>query len=166
MKYWGKIGFELFVLVLLTSFSSAQMKCAPGKCGSSMMQETKTPEEKHSIQCSVCGMKLQMFPKTSHQAKVNGKTKYYCSIHCIAADIHKGTKLKEIKVIDADTFQYIDASKAYYVITKGRRGTMTMHGKTAFSSKESADAFAQKFGGYITDFTGALKEAEKDFEEK
>jgi nitrous oxide reductase accessory protein NosL len=167
MKDFRKGWLILFMLGAIYSVSHAEMKCAPGKCGG--MTETKSKAgQNHSkmLTCSVCGMKLRMFPHTSHKAKVNGKTKYYCSIHCVEADIRKGVDLQDVRVKDAQTLEYIDAQKAYYVITKGKRGTMTMTGKSAFSSKEAAEAYAKEYDGYITDFAGALKEADKDFETK
>ena len=118
------------------------------------------------MRCTVCGMSLKMFPQTSYRAKVDGEEKYYCSIHCLANEMRKGSMPKEIEVIDAETLNYIDATKAYYVITPGRRGTMSMVSKLAFSSRKSAEVFAKKHGGYVTDLEGALKEAAKDFEKK
>ena len=161
-----KFLFTLLALGTLISFSQTQMKCAPGKCGSAMKSNTVVKKENKEKYCGVCGMKLKMFPQTKHKAQVNGKTKEYCSIHCLAADIRKGVHPKHIKVTDAETLKDIDASKAFYVITKQRRGTMSTVSKLAFISKNAAMKFAKKYGGKITDFSGALAEAYKDFEKK
>ena len=156
----------LLLLVTLGSFSQAEMKCAPGKCGSAMKSNTVVKKDSKEKYCGVCGMKLKMFPQTKHKAHVKGETKLYCSIHCLVADMRKGIHPKHIKVMDAETFKYIDVSKALYVITKQRRGTMSPVSKLAFISKNTAIQFVKKYGGKITDFSKALVEARKDFEKK
>jgi len=160
------IGLWLLICGTFFTFSHAEMKCAPGKCGGAVGEKIFEKDQHKERRCSVCGMRLNMFPQTKYRAEVKGKTTYYCSIHCLASDIRKGVEPQKIKVTDADTLKYIDAQKAYYVITPGKRGTMTMTSKLAFASKDSAEVFAKQYGGHLSDFTGALKEAEKDFKKK
>jgi len=161
-----KIWVGILTISVFVSFSQAEMKCAPGKCGSAMISD-KTVSNNHKVKlCAVCGMKLQIFPQTKYTAQVNGKTKYYCSIHCLAADIQKGIKPKNIRATDANTLTYIDVNKAYYVINKNRRGTMSTVSKLAFFSEDAAKKFVQKYGGKRVNFTEALESARKDFIKK
>ena len=113
--------------------------------------------------CPKCGMTLPMFYKTNHAADVNGVTKQYCSIHCLVEDKESGAPLKNIRVVDVETLQFIPVEKAWYVVGSDVKGTMSMTSKYAFGSKEAAEAFAKKHGGKVTDFAGAYAEAKKDF---
>ncbi len=74
----------------MISFSQAEMKCAPGKCGAAMKETAKPKkmmkmfqavpkgkatllqEGKAKAFCPECGMTLPMFYKTNHVATVNG----------------------------------------------------------------------------------------------
>jgi len=156
--------FSLVMLVFLslTSTSSAAMKCAPGKCGNSAKADSIKPVMQSSL-CSVCGMKLKMFPNTSYKAVVNGKEKYYCSLHCLTQSISKGENPKKIEVIDVQSLKYIDAEKAFYVVGSTRRGTMSNVSKYAFLSKKDAESFVKNYGGKIVDFQEAMNVAQKDF---
>jgi len=114
--------------------------------------------------CNVCGMNLVMFYKTNYVARVNGKTKQYCSIHCLVEDRDKNhANEQNIKVVAADTLKFIDADKAYFVVGSSKKGTMSMVSKYAFSSLDAASKFAAKFGGVVTDFNGAIEAAKEDF---
>jgi nitrous oxide reductase accessory protein NosL len=114
--------------------------------------------------CPECGMTLHMFYKTNHAASVDGKTKQYCSLHCLVDDMRKGAKPTDIKAVDTVSLKFIDAKKAYYVVGSDVRGTMTTVSKYAFANKADAEAFAKTHGGKVTDFEGALKAAQADFE--
>jgi nitrous oxide reductase accessory protein NosL len=111
--------------------------------------------------CPKCGMNLVMFYKTNHAAKKDSKVYQYCSIHCLLADMDDKSKLQDIKVVDTNSLKFIDANKAYYVVGSSKKGTMSMVSKYAFASKEEAMEFANKFGGEVTDFEGALKAAKE-----
>jgi nitrous oxide reductase accessory protein NosL len=157
------------------------MKCAAGKCGAAMKsdkpktmtkmfqavpkgQATILQKGDAKIFCPECGMTLPMFYKTNHAATVGGKVKQYCSIHCVVEDMKKGSKLKDLKVVDVSSLKFIPAEKAFYVVGSSKKGTMTMVSKYAFASKVNAEAFAKKNGGKVVDFKAALKEAEGDFD--
>jgi nitrous oxide reductase accessory protein NosL len=182
-----KIWLALLVLGTMVSVSHAEMKCAPGKCAAGkcgkamngagkpkkmMKMFQSVPKEKATILqegkakmfCPECGMTLPMFYKTNHAAHVNGKTKQYCSIHCLVEDMKKGSKLEDIQVVDTNTLKFIDANKAFYVVGSNKKGTMTKVSKYAFSTKADAEAFAKANGGKVTDFKGALEAAKADFE--
>ncbi len=164
----------------MVTLSHAEMKCQAGKCGGAMKgaQPKKmmkmfqsAPKEKATILqegkakmfCPECGMRLPMFYRTNHAAHVDGKTKQYCSIHCLVEDMKKGNEIKDVKVVDTNSLKFIDATKAFYVVGSNKKGTMTMVSKYAFSTKADAEAFAKANGGKVTDFKGALKVAEADF---
>jgi len=115
--------------------------------------------------CAICGMKLPMFYKTNHAAESNGTVRQYCSIHCLAQDknINK-SRLSNLKVVDAASLNFVDVSKAYYVVGSNRKGTMSPISKYAFAKREEAEKFRRRFGGKIVDFDTALKVAMRDFE--
>ncbi len=178
----------LLALSALWTLAQAEMKCAPGKCGTAMQQAEKSEKMPHpkkmmklfqsvpktkatlmqtgkaKVFCPECGMTLPMFYKTNHAATVNGKVKQYCSIHCLAEEMQKGGKPTNIKVVDVTTLKFIPASKAYYVVGSRIKGTMTMVSKYAFGTKADAEAFAKANGGKVTDFAGALAVAKAELE--
>ncbi len=112
--------------------------------------------------CPSCGMTLPMFYRTNHSAKLEGVTKQYCSLHCLSEDIVKnGPSVKDMKVVDNKTLKFIDVKDATYVVGSSKKGTMTMKSKYAFAKKADAQKFAEKFGGEVTNFKGAIKIALK-----
>ena len=176
-----KLLFIVLALGTMVSLSQAEMKCAPGKCGGAMKAPT-TPKKmmkmfqsvskekaillqdgKAKAFCPECGMTLPMFYKTNHVATVDSKVKQYCSIHCLAEDLQKGTKLTEMRVVDVTTLKFISVEEATYVVGSRKKGTMSTVSKYAFSKKEDAEAFAKMNGGNVTDFHGALEAAKAEF---
>lgn len=115
--------------------------------------------------CPVCGMNLPMFYKTNHTAHVENKEKQYCSLHCLVEDKELNhADLKDIKVVDVPSLQFIDAYTAHYVVGSHKKGTMSMVSKYAFKNLADAKKFAQENGGKVMSFNEAYKEAKKDFE--
>ena len=178
-----KIVLALVTLMAMVTVSDAQMKCGEGKCGAAMKSKDaapkkmmkmfqSVPKDKATILqsgdaklfCPKCGMSLPMFYKTNHSATVDGKVKQYCSIHCLVDDMKSGAKPTDIKVVDVKSLNFIDATKAFYVVGSNKKGTMSMVSKYAFASKANADAFAQKNSGKVVTYDEALKSAEGDFE--
>ncbi len=108
--------------------------------------------------CSVCGMNLKMFYKTSYIAG----DKQYCSIRCLVADM-KSSKidLDSVEVIDVKSQKPILAKDAYFVIGSDVKGTMSKISKLAFKNRDDAEKFIKEHGGKITSFQEALKEAKK-----
>ncbi|MDQ1263475.1 MAG: hypothetical protein QG559_476 [Campylobacterota bacterium] len=113
--------------------------------------------------CSVCGMKIEEYYKTSHAAKIhNHKNKQYCSMRCLAVDMQEyDIKLDDVMVVDVVTQKLIDAKSAFYVVDSDVKGTMSKVSKLAFSSKEAAEDFNIEHGGKIVDFATALKMAKE-----
>lgn len=109
--------------------------------------------------CNVCGMHLTKFYKTSHATEFkNGHKEQYCSLHC-QAKVHKehSDKIKTIQVVDTNSLQLIDATKATYVVGSSKKGTMSPVSKYAFSTLDQALEFQSKFGGEVKTFDEALK---------
>jgi len=159
-----KLSNIMLILSLITaSLFGAQMQM---KLFQSVPQKKATILQKGKEKnfCSICGMKLPMFYKTNHAAKVNGKEKQYCSLHCLVEDreLNHAT-LQHIEVVDTNSLKFIDANKAYYVVGSKKKGTMSMTSKYAFANKADAQAFAKKFGGKVMNFQEAYAEAKKDF---
>jgi len=108
--------------------------------------------------CSVCGMNLKMFYKTSYIAG----DKQYCSIRCLVADMpNNPIKMDKIKVIDAKTQQPILAKDAVFVIGSNVKGTMSKVSKLAFANKSDAEAFIKEHGGKLADFDTVIKKAQE-----
>lgn len=113
-------------------------------------------EGENKIYCPKCGMTLPMFYKTNHAAHVDGKSKQYCSIHCLAEAIADGGKVTGIKVVDNTTLEFIDVIKSWYVVGSSKPGTMTMTSKYAFGKRDNAEKFAKEHGGNVMTFYALL----------
>ncbi len=159
------------MIALSTGCSAKEEAVMPKQTKSKMMMFQSVPadqaillqEGKEKAYCPNCGMTLPMFYKSNHAATVNGKIKQYCSIHCLAESILKGASVTDIKVVDANTLKFIDASKAFYVLGSSIKGTMSPKSKYAFSTKKEAEDFAKTNGGTLGNFKAALEMAKKDF---
>lgn len=112
---------------------------------------------------AVCGMNLPMFYKTNHSATVDGEVKQYCSLHCVAEELINNVPLENIQVVDVEGLEFIDASRAFYVVKSRQKGTMSQVSKYAFANSDDAKKFAGKYGGKIVTFDQALEIAKKDF---
>jgi YHS domain-containing protein len=145
-------GVQTDVATKSTMFQSVTQKEAI------LLQEGKEKES-----CPRCGMNLPKYYKTNHIASLDGKTYQYCSLHCLQDHLHDGVSLKNPQVVDVQTLQFIDVTKAYYVVGSSVRGTMSRTSKYAFSTKEGTEAFQKQNGGEIVDFYKALEVAKKDF---
>ena len=148
----------LLLVTLLTTLASAFMFQSVPPSKAKILQSGK-----EARYCSNCGMDLVMFYRTNHAAKVNGKLKQYCSLHCLAEVINSGAKVSDIKVVDAKSLKWIDAKKAYYVVGSKVKGTMSRISKYAFANISDAKEFQHLKGGKIMDFQQALEVAKKDF---
>ena len=127
-------------------------------------QATLLQDAKKNKSCAICGMHLPTFYKTNHAADTKDGIKQYCSIHCLAKDneINK-TDLKNLRVVDTNSLEFIPALKAFYVVGSKKSATMSRVSKYAFSTKNEALDFAKKFGGKVMKFYDAYDEATKDF---
>lgn len=120
---------------------------------------------RHKESCIICGMHLPTFYKTNHAASTkDNKIRQYCSLHCVVHDneINK-TDLYDVKVVDITTLQFISTQNAYYVVGSNKEATMSNFSKYAFAKRKDADAFVQKYGGYVMNFYDAYTIAMQDF---
>jgi copper chaperone NosL len=150
--------FQKIVLTLLVTFSlsnAAMFQTVP------LEKATITQEGKDKIYCPSCGMHLGKFYKTNHVHNNH----QYCSMHCLVENTKNGNIPKDAKVVDVKSLKFIDAKKAFYVVGSGKKGTMTMNSKYAFASKNDAEAFSDKHGGFVSTFEEAYKEGIKDFKQ-
>lgn len=148
----------LLLLTFLTTLASAFMFQSVPASKAKILQSGK-----EARYCSNCGMDLVMFYRTNHAAKVDGKRKQFCSLHCLAEVIKSGAKVSDIKVVDAKSLKWIDAKKAYYVVGSKVKGTMSRISKYAFANISDAKEFQHLKGGKIMSFKQALEVARKDF---
>ena len=116
--------------------------------------------------CPKCGMTLPMFYRTNHAAKVDGKIKQFCSMHCLVEEMKSGKKLENIQVVDNSTLKFIPAKDAWYVVGSKKPATMSKLSKYAFGTKEAANKFAKKFGGKILNFDDTLKIAKSAYDKE
>jgi len=158
-----KMILILAALVMVGSHGYAEeMKAQSGKKMPTLFQAVSadkaviTQEGEGKMFCPKCGMTLPMFYKTNHAAHVDGKSKQFCSIHCLAETMADGGKITDIKVVDNTTLKFVDASKAWYAVGSSKAGTMTMTSKYAFANKADAEAFAREFGGKVINFNDTL----------
>jgi len=166
-----KRGYLYFVVLSILISGCVNSKNIEVKKNTKMqMFQSVSPKDAKILQdteqkssCSNCGMNLPTFFKTNHLAKVDGKTKQFCSIHCLAKSIKDGAKVEDIKVVDTKTLKFIDAKKAFYVVGSKKKGTMSGVSKYAFENKDDALAFAKENGGEVMSFEKALEVAKKDF---
>jgi len=146
-------------ILIVGLLSSTQAKSTFSKVASG--EPTLTQEGQEKKWCSICGMNLKMFYKTSHTSQLkNGKHRQYCSIRCLAVD-HKehNISLDTVQVIDVNSEKLIDAHKAFYVYHSKVKGTMSRVSKLAFSTQKEAEAFAKENGGEVLDFKTVFEKA-------
>ncbi len=163
-----KIVWFLAALVMMTSngFSEEmkhEMKAHSGKKMPTRFQAVPADkavilqEGEDKMYCPKCGMTLPMFYKTNHTAHVEGSTKQFCSIHCLAEAMAEDQKVSSIKVVDTTTLKFIDVISSWYVVGSEKPGTMSMTSKYAFGKKSDAQKFAKAFGGKVMTFYDTLE---------
>lgn len=154
---------KIFILFFVTILSTVTLEAAKFSKASSNPQLIQTGEGK--IWCSVCGMNLKKFYKTSHAVILkDGTKKQFCSIRCLVAIWPQiKDRVKEILVVDAKSEKLIPAKKAYYVVGSKVKGTMSMVSKIAFLDLEDAKEFQKVYGGEIVDFKKAFKTAQDNY---
>lgn len=147
-----KLGF-VFILILVSFLNANIFQSVEENEG------ILVSNEKGKEYCSNCGNPLLKYYKTNHVHKNH----QYCSLHCLYASF--GNKIPDnVQVVDTKTLKFIDAKKAYYVLSSKVEGTMTDNSKYAFESEEDAKEFIEKNGGDIVDFEIAYAIAMGDYE--
>ncbi len=109
-------------------------------------------------------MDRNRFARTRYVFDTDKGRFYTCSIACLVILVKKkSVKPRNIKVaVYLNPTEMIDAEKAHYVIGSKAKGTMTRISKIAFSDRESAERFIQRYGGRLATFQEAYKEAEEE----
>ena len=120
-------------------------------------------EGKNKRYCSICGMDLIRFYKTSHIAEKHDKKFQYCSIHCLEDHLGHGVTIKNPMVVDVKSLKFIPVSKANYVVGSKKKGTMSSVSKYAFARKTDAEIFIKKYSGKILSYDEVIDVAQKDF---
>jgi nitrous oxide reductase accessory protein NosL len=114
-----------------------------------------------TMKCPNCGMMLNMWARTRHQFHMDGKGEESCSIHCLAerAD-REGVEPADVKVaLYLEPEKMVPAAQAAYVVGSTAPGTMTTVSKLAFADHAAAEKFAAEYGGVVTDYGRAYKQA-------
>ena len=118
--------------------------------------------------CAYCGMDRTKFAHSRVYVQYDDGTSVgTCSLHCAAMDLalQIDKTPTSIQVADFETKQLIDAETAVWVIGGSKMGVMTKRAKWAFGNRAEAEAFVKQFGGEITDFDTAIKNAFEDMYE-
>jgi len=151
-----KKSFILLVgfVIICVAANAAQPKKAMKNFRAVPVEKTQMLQDgKGKMFCPICGMTLPMFYKTNHAAKVDGKTRQYCSLHCMHQEAMENSKeVVDPKVIETNTLKFISSKDAFYVVGSKKPGTMSPVSKYAFGTKVSAEKFAEKFGGKIMSY--------------
>lgn len=120
----------LTLFALLTSVASAQMKCAPGKCGGSMSSAEKPSVKllyKGNISykaidikagmysCAQCKMDVKALDYATQAVKKNGDTYFFDDIGCMILWLKEHqTDIVKLYVKTVDTHKWLEAAKANY----------------------------------------------------
>jgi nitrous oxide reductase accessory protein NosL len=158
---------------LATTGAKAQM-AAPAACGGDgtpMQFMPKKPKDATPLtgelekyaKCPYCGMDRTQYHFSRHLVHyaddlVDGT----CSIHCaaISLSLNLDRQPKAIYAADnsapGDLKPLVEVEKLTYVIGGGLKPVMSKLAKTAFSSKDQAQAIVAKDGGELADFNKAL----------
>ena len=130
--------------------------------GATIEHPIKNPKMYSEVkQCSNCGMMINMWARTRHSCKHPEGDFTSCSIRCVAdKEKNSGQPATDVQVaLYMNPDKMVPAEDAAYVLGSKAKGTMTMHSKIAFESREKAEQFAATHGGTVTDYAGALKAA-------
>lgn len=126
-----KYSFRLWLIVtLLSTLLTAEMKCAPGKCGSSMQNSGKTASKtvyksnksfqaidikEKEYRCIHCNMFVKKLDYATQAVKSNGDTYFFDDIGCMVKWLdNNADSIEKLYVRTVDTHLWIEASKAHY----------------------------------------------------
>jgi len=126
-----KVSLKIFVFVTLVStLLSADMKCAPGRCGGSMSADVKQTVKKvykgniehkainikaNEYSCKTCNMLIEHMDYATQAVKKEGETYFFDDIGCMVHWLEKNTDpIVKIYVKTLDIHQWVEAKKANY----------------------------------------------------
>ena len=126
-----KYSFTLFAIVaLLSTLLTAEMKCAPGKCGGAMSSKAKhniklfykanhthkaVDIKANEYSCAKCKMNVNILDYATQAIKKNGDTYFFDDIGCMILWLEKNSEEVVGKyVMTLDTHKWIKAEQAHY----------------------------------------------------
>ena len=120
----------LAIVTVLSTLLTAEMKCAPGKCGGSMSSSAKqnvkllykgnTAYEAinikaHTYSCAKCKMDVNALDYATQAIKKNGDTYFFDDIGCMILWLEKNSEeIVAAYVMTLDTHKWIKAAQADY----------------------------------------------------
>jgi copper chaperone NosL len=119
------------------------------------------PQTQFQGQCPVCGMVRPMWARTWIKFKPYQGVEQVCSFHCLADwSIKTGQDPSDIMLaVYHEPGKMIPAGSAFIVSGSAAAGTMSPVSKIVFDNRTTAAEFAQRCGGEVLDFSGALAAA-------
>jgi len=126
-----KLSIKILAIVtVLSTLLTAEMKCAPGKCGGSMSSTAKqnakvlhkgnvTHEavdiKANEYSCAKCKMDVNALDYATQAIKKNGDTYFFDDMGCMVLWLEKNSEeIVATYVMTLDTHKWIKAEKAYY----------------------------------------------------
>ena len=126
-----KLSIKILAIVtVLSTLLTAEMKCAPGKCGGSMSSDAKqsvkvlhkgnvTHEavniKANEYSCAKCKMDVNALDYATQAIKKNGDTYFFDDMGCMVLWLEKNSEeIVATYVMTLDTHKWIKAEKAYY----------------------------------------------------
>ena len=119
------------------------------------------PQNQFQGQCPVCGMVRPMWARTWIRFTPYQGVEQVCSFHCLADwSIKTGQDPTDIMLtVYHEPGKMIPAGSAFVVSGSAAAGTMSPVSKIVFDKKTTALEFADRCGGKVVDFSGALSAA-------
>jgi nitrous oxide reductase accessory protein NosL len=165
--------FLLLLLVIAVGFSVdvREISASDHMQHTSAAHSVKTPDIEHPFvkpktyskvkRCNNCGMMINMWARTRHSYNHEDGFFTSCSIRCVADTTRKsGSEASNVQVaLYMHPEKMVVAEEAFYVIGSNGKGTMTMHSKIAFETKEKAEEFAAIYGGKLSNYQDTFEAA-------
>jgi nitrous oxide reductase accessory protein NosL len=119
------------------------------------------PQTQFQGQCPVCGMVRPMWARTWIRFKSYQGVEQVCSFHCLADwSVKTGQDPTDILLaVYHEPEKMIPADRAFIVSGSVAAGTMSPVSKIVFDKRPTALEFADRCGGKVVDFPGALAAA-------
>lgn len=121
------------------------------------MSELVLGEERES--CRVCGMWIDQYQHTAVElVYIDGKVEHTCGVACMLRIVSEQgpSSFRSIRITDWNSKEAFDAASAWYSVGSAKIPDM-LPNYIAFSDRQVAEAFSEKEGGRIIDFTEALE---------
>jgi len=122
--------YILAIVTVLSTLLTAEMKCAPGKCGAGMSSDTKSHVKTYAkgnlshkaidikaneYSCAKCKMDVASLDYATQAVKKNGDTYFFDDIGCMILWLEKNSEeIATTYVMTLDTHKWIKAEQARY----------------------------------------------------